>query len=82
LGSIEQAWGNYYEAKELYLQSLEIERKLGNQLRIANASFTLGSLLASMAQFREAEQYVLSALNISTQLKDDSRQRVARIGFE
>ena len=70
LGFAYRGRGELEKAEQLYTETLEIQRKLGDQLGIANALHNLGNLLRDKGELEKAERFYLESLQIRQILSD------------
>ena len=70
MGMLEQDTGNYAQAHRLYLQSLEINERLGDRAGVAYTLGQLGILAYLQADYKDARDFYKRVLEISRDLKD------------
>lgn len=71
--------GELEEARRLYSESLEIEKRLGNQSGIASTLGQLGSLAAQEGDRAEGVKLLREALNIFERLKSPDAEKARRM---
>ena len=78
--------GNLEEARQLYGESQEINKRLGNQLFIANTSFNLGLLAETEGDKTKAARLFHEAFLIYEKLGspevESARRKLARVESE
>ncbi len=67
LGNVYQSLGEYAQAEQYYLQSLEIKRQIGDKAGEGNSLNNLGIVYENLGEYAQAEQYY--------------RQSLGRVGF-
>ena len=83
LGRLAQGRGELEEARQLYNESLEIKKRLGNQSGIAITLHQLGRLAEAQSNKTEAARLFREALSIFEKLKSPkaeiARQSLKRV---
>jgi len=69
---------NYKQAEEYFSKSLEIERKLNNELGIAETLHELGNIYAIQEKYAEAQKYYFESLQMKIKLKDKLGEAITR----
>jgi tetratricopeptide (TPR) repeat protein len=62
MGNVAKELGEYIQARELYLKSLDIKREIGDRKGIANSLGNLGNIALALGQHDEATKYHQEAL--------------------
>jgi tetratricopeptide (TPR) repeat protein len=69
-GSVFYLKSDFNRAIDLFMQSLKIQRDLGNDLRVANLLNNIGLSYSSLGEFEKAKEYYKESLTISEELGD------------
>lgn len=70
-GTIYRLMENFDKAEQLFLESLELKKQLGDQKGVANTYTNLGNMKADEGKNKEAFRYFFKSQQIENQLKND-----------
>jgi tetratricopeptide (TPR) repeat protein len=70
MGTVSQFLGQYQEALNLYQQSLEIQREIGDRSGEANSLMNLGNVYDSLGQYQKALNFHQQSLAIQREIGD------------